>query len=413
MERSPVIVEANVPFASTNAAVLTLTRGASGWNTWTFMRQDAGTRITVGSQRSCDWQVTAIGVPPVILFFTGDTLWAGIERANKHVLRNDATLPRGWTQLRHGDRMELGIARIGVALAPDLRAEPSKLLSPHAGTLSELEHHLVATPTAAILRLIRGKSERAAWTFRASDMGIGVTIGAAKSCDWPIVTGGPERCELALLFAGGTLLAKRKHKSRRVRVDGLPLGEEWAFVQQGSRIEIGLACLELQLGPETTGLPPLPPGVPRDSRSYPPIPIVLHSRADVLVPMVPPPPPPVGLPRLGPASPQRKTGMQTISAQKKARKLPPPPPPRPAVLVSGEFARPVPPPNLAEADHAHPRRQTAATAARLKLNHTKTAWRHLKKTFAGRRTTELERYALWVFFLSVLYAGWVWLLDAM
>ena len=184
------------------------------------------------------------------------------------VILNDATAELGWTRLRHGDRLELSGARIQVALAPDLRtARPTLAMEAPAHRPSAPSLPVVEKPSAAIVRLVRGHSDRFAWVFRANDLGASVSIGAGRHCDWPISTGGFDISELTLLFAGGVLLARREHPGDRLRLNGAPLGDDWTFVSPGSRIDIGLACLEFQLSTDHASLPPLPPCVclPRGS----------------------------------------------------------------------------------------------------------------------------------------------------
>jgi predicted component of type VI protein secretion system len=259
MNPSTVIIE-DEDTDTSSAAVLTLTRGASGFGSWSFDRRDAGKKITVGSTRGCDWQVVSSGVAPMVLYFSGDALWAGVEQTNRHVNNNGATLSRGWSRLEHGDHLELGGARIKVALAPELRTQRAHSAI-DARPARDLTETLADAPNTVTVRLLRGESERSSWTFRESDLGVSVTLGAAESCDWRVATGGLEARELTLLSAGTTLLIRQEHISGRVKLDGKPLGEEWAFVRDGSRIEIGLACLELRIGPETPTLPPMPPAL--------------------------------------------------------------------------------------------------------------------------------------------------------
>jgi hypothetical protein len=123
-------------------------------------------------------------------------------------------------------------------------------------------------PSAVVVRLVRGMSHRNVWLFRSTDLGASVSIGAGN-CDWPLMTGGYEISELTLLFAGNTLLARRERPGNRVRLDGEPLGDDWTFVGHGSRIEVGLACLEFQFTTDHAGLPPLASNMrlPRASES--------------------------------------------------------------------------------------------------------------------------------------------------
>jgi hypothetical protein len=112
---------------------------------------------------------------------------------------------------------------------------------PHGSTRKQ---PTVDKPTVVVVRLVRGSSGRALWVFRTSDLGASVSIGAGKHCNWCLSTGGLEISELTLLFAGGTLLARREQPGTRVRLNGEPIGDDWTFVGHGSRVEIGLACLE-------------------------------------------------------------------------------------------------------------------------------------------------------------------------
>ncbi len=305
------------------------------------------------------------------------------------------------------------------------------IAEPDAETEAETE----AAPSLTTLRLIRGTSERSEWSFRPSDVGVSVTLGASPTCDWPVATGGLEDCELTLLFAGGTLLAKREHDNRRVRVDGSPLGEGWTFVKPGSRIEVGLACLEVALDAESTSPCADPPDTLSDTESDPPS-IIIHSVLDILPPTWPPPPP--AREERGSASEQgaaARPPTPPARAKLASRKLPPPPPPPPTRSIV------VPPPAARSASARPPAARTAMALSRaymqslvwdvedqdialgaprpalpgspqLRQRRALAAWQTLSEVLAEPRVKTLTRLLL-MLCLALLYGGWLQLLDAL
>lgn len=388
MVHSPVTL-LNHDLGASSAALLTLTRGASWRSSFGFERSDAGKRITLGSTPNCDWQIVAGGVSQLVLFFTGEELWLGIERENRLVFLNDATVPRGWKQLHHGDRLELGGARVNITLAPELRTtEPAPDESTSKRTSSP-RIHLVERPSAAVLRLVRSSSERVTWMFRASDLGASVSVGAGKHCDWVITTGGFEIRELTLLFAGGILLVRREQPGNRVRLDGRPLGDDWTYVAHGSRIEIGLACLEFQLAADQAGLPPLPPGMRLPRGAAPQIAQTTPARRQT-----PPPSPPT--PKPSPSAERANLVMRSGVAL--------------ARVSTDQLARREAQPS------GRPRRHAVEMSKQsMEAKRPPEAWVQACVPAVGRKPrkggVKLTSYALFGLLLAVLYAGWLVLLE--
>ena len=387
---------------------MTLTRGSSGRASWSFQRGDAGNRITLGSSPSCDWQIVAGGVSQVVLFFTGGELWLGVERENRLVFLNDAAAPHGWTRVHHGDRLELGGARIGIALAPDLRTAeplrsepaPEKDSDPGARRRYSPEIKLVEKPSAAIVRLVRGTSERtSSWFFRASDLGASVSVGASKHCDWPLSTGGLAIRELTLLFAGGILLARREQPGNRVRLNSQPLGDDWTLVPHGGRIEIGLACLEFQLAAERPSMPSLPASMRLPRGSAPKIdPSATYQQQ--------PPPPATRTPLpIPPPLPAKAKADPTIERAN-------------LVLRDGAAmarvtddggARRGPPPLLRPRRHAVEMSKQSMEAQRPPEAWVQACVAPNRKPHRAR--VKITGYAVFGLLLAALYAGWIVLLE--
>ncbi len=118
MRRSRVFVDSDE--AEGHLALLNLLRGVSAWNAWAFDPMDVGLTITVGSTANCDWQIASPGVSPMFLAFTGESLVARALAHDPRVRLNGAALEENWVALRHGDRLDFGVATLGVSLGPAL-----------------------------------------------------------------------------------------------------------------------------------------------------------------------------------------------------------------------------------------------------------------------------------------------------
>lgn len=213
----------------------------------------------MGSAAGCDWQVAAPGVPSIELLFTGEELFAWVEQVRDEIRCNDATLPLGFTQLRHEDRLDLGPARILVSLGADLARlakpestkrdaqgatrESNNVGAVEAGGATREQNKVV--PHAAELRVRRGASRLPAWTFSPADTGRTVTVGAADECDVQVIAAGVEAHELTVLYAGDTLLVKSARQDHPPKLNGQHLGEEWQFLSDGDRLDMGTACLDV------------------------------------------------------------------------------------------------------------------------------------------------------------------------
>ncbi len=247
MDRSTVIVE-DFTASPAGAVVLTLQRGVSTWASWTFLPADAGAEITVGSSPGCDWQVAAPGVPSIELLFTGEELFAWVEQVREEIRCNDAPLPLGFTQLRHDDQLHLGAARIvvsfGMKLARLAKPRPPKREAAHVAVGSH-ETRANVQPHAAELRVRRGASRLPAWTFSPGDIGKAVTVGASDECDVQIVAAGVEAHELTVLYAGDTLLVRSARAEPGPKLNGQHLSEEWQFLTDGDRLDMGTACIDV------------------------------------------------------------------------------------------------------------------------------------------------------------------------
>jgi len=97
------------------------------------------------------------------------------------------------------------------------------------------------------LRLRAGASPFPCWKFREHDQGLQILIGSDPSCDWRILSAGVREQELQVFFSGRTLLARSMRPGLGARVDGVRLDSGWFPLQNGARVEIGLACIEAKL----------------------------------------------------------------------------------------------------------------------------------------------------------------------
>ena len=78
-------------------------------------------------------------------------------------------------------------------------------------------------------------------------MGKAVVVGAADECDIQIVAAGVEARELIVLFAGDTLLVKSARKDLGPKLNGQYLSEEWQFLRDEDRLDMGMACIDVHL----------------------------------------------------------------------------------------------------------------------------------------------------------------------
>ncbi|MFT3924791.1 MAG: FHA domain-containing protein [Myxococcales bacterium] len=423
MDRS-LAIDHHADRSANTAATLVLIAGRSRSPSFRFERGDLSRRITVGPGPGCDWQVDTNGLAQVAMFFTGDSLWIDVERAHRLLLCNEQTLQKGWSRLDHGDRLKLGEVSIGVELAPDLRTQDASSVGAPSTQRSSQVGSNTENSIAAIMRLVRGSSERMSWGFRKTDIGIAITVGAGRNCDWSMTTGGHEIREVSLLYAGDTLLVRREQPGNRLRLDGEPLGEDWTFVPPGSRLEIGLACLELQVGSERSSLPPLPSFVRLPRKS--PVPrgpksgIMLQPREAKTVPELPaqseplitPPPAAVINTPLPAAKSESRPTLLPRQAQALAR--------ADLMLRSGGALSKVGDANSKleagpSAGSGRPRRNVVEMSKdTMEAKRPPEAWVQsiVPNQRRNKRTSrKLKAYALGGFVLAALYAAWVVLLD--
>jgi len=101
-------------------------------------------------------------------------------------------------------------------------------------------------PTAC-LRLARGSSAQATWLLEDVAGGTTIRIGADPACDWQIRAASVPVLAVTAMLVGGTLFVKSSPDGG-VLLDGRPLGMQWTEVASGSRIDIGLARIEVAVG---------------------------------------------------------------------------------------------------------------------------------------------------------------------
>jgi len=99
----------------------------------------------------------------------------------------------------------------------------------------------------AVLRLRAGASPFPCWKFSEYDQGLQILIGSDPSCDWRILSAGVREQELQIFFSGRALLARSMRPRLGARVNGARLDAGWIPLQNGARLEIGLACIEVNL----------------------------------------------------------------------------------------------------------------------------------------------------------------------
>jgi len=102
--------------------------------------------------------------------------------------------------------------------------------------------------TAALLRLRQGGSTRATWILEESSGGTMITVGADPSCDWQIRAAFvPARAFSVLLLNGTTFV--RPGQELGVLLNGRTLDQGWTPLEEGARIDVGLARLEVVSAP--------------------------------------------------------------------------------------------------------------------------------------------------------------------
>jgi len=99
----------------------------------------------------------------------------------------------------------------------------------------------------ACLRLSRGASGQATWLLEDVPGGTTIQIGADATCDWQIRAACVPDHALTAMLIGGTLFVKSAQEGG-VLLDGRPLGALWSEVPSGSRIDIGLARIDVAIG---------------------------------------------------------------------------------------------------------------------------------------------------------------------
>jgi predicted component of type VI protein secretion system len=73
-----------------------------------------------------------------------------------------------------------------------------------------------------------------------------VSIGASDECDLQIVAAGVEANELTVLYAGDTLLV-RSERPEGPKLNGHYVTEEWQFLRDGDRLDLGTACIDVHV----------------------------------------------------------------------------------------------------------------------------------------------------------------------
>lgn len=99
----------------------------------------------------------------------------------------------------------------------------------------------------ACLRLTRGSSAQATWLLEDVPGGTTIQIGGDGDCDWQLRAACVPDHALTAMLVGGTLFAKSATEST-VLLNGKPLALQWTEVGSGSRIDIGLARIDVALG---------------------------------------------------------------------------------------------------------------------------------------------------------------------
>jgi hypothetical protein len=105
-------------------------------------------------------------------------------------------------------------------------------------------HARTSAPRSVRLHLSRGVSTHVTWLLRSAPSATTVTIGSSPSCDWQITARGvaPHALSVAL-FDGGLFVASGP--GAVALLDGEALPEVWKRVEDASRIDFGVAQVEL------------------------------------------------------------------------------------------------------------------------------------------------------------------------
>ncbi len=98
-----------------------------------------------------------------------------------------------------------------------------------------------------LLRLRAGASPWPSWNFGATDRGLQIVVGSDPHCDWQIASAGVAEQELEVFFTGRALLVRSLRPGRGARLNGVKLGEGWAAVPDGARLDLGLASIEVSI----------------------------------------------------------------------------------------------------------------------------------------------------------------------
>ena len=76
-----------------------------------------------------------------------------------------------------------------------------------------------------------------------------ITVGSDAECDWKIKAASVPAHALSVLLLQGTVYVRSGNEGGVV-LDGRPLGTAWQPVEEGARLDIGLARLEISMGGE-------------------------------------------------------------------------------------------------------------------------------------------------------------------
>jgi predicted component of type VI protein secretion system len=111
-------------------------------------------------------------------------------------------------------------------------------------------HEEALVGSAAQLRLRQGSSTRATWILEESPGGTMITVGSDPSCDWQIRAAFVPPRAFSVLLLGGIAYV-RPGQDMGVLLNGRPLDGGWTPAEQGARVDVGLARLEVVTAPSS------------------------------------------------------------------------------------------------------------------------------------------------------------------
>jgi hypothetical protein len=121
----------------------------------------------------------------------------------------------------------------------------------------------------ARLRLVQGESSAQVWELVASAGQTTLTVGSGPSCNWVVREEGVAPVHFSLHWDGATLRVADTFGAGNVRVDGVPVAQQWRPLAGRVRVDFGRAAIVVEASSSSASSRPDAPH-PLDPGSQPP-----------------------------------------------------------------------------------------------------------------------------------------------